>query len=368
MLGIGIDSGGSRTNYAVMRAGDEDALTKSETGASISTARSQDTIGHVGEWIVDMVDLQADDEICVWIGAAGFSASTSRTIQERLAPSMRRLAHSMEEQGRHCEVYIANDAVAMLKAPPLLGAGVVAVVGTGSVVIGTHPRYEAGVVKRGGYEWLASDEGAGVWMTIQAIRLILKDIETRGPREYHSPLLDRLADHLGISDSELSDIPNSYAALAKADLVARRMAESRADHKRFLARFVYPHIFDLASLEPGRPHDPIASEVLSQSVEQIVADIRIVSDILSAHTADEPNLREKVPLIMGGNIAANPIYDQRLRAMISTTCRSVASVGAIGDASGTIARLALHYLESDSRTQRQIVRSLDPLHPVLRLL
>ena len=183
MLGIGIDSGGSRTNFAILQEGARDALTKSETGASISTARSQDAIAHVGDWIVDMVDKQQDDDICVWIGAAGFSASTSHAIGNRLAPSMRRLGQLMEEQGRHCEVFIANDAVAILKAPPLNGTGLVAVVGTGSVVIGTHPSYADGVIKRGGYEWLATDEGAGDWMTIQSIRYILKDILARGPKE-----------------------------------------------------------------------------------------------------------------------------------------------------------------------------------------
>ena len=98
---------------------------------------------------------------------------------------------------------------------------------------------------------MVSDEGSVVWMTLESIRLHLADIEARGPVDYHSALLDRLADHVGISESELSDIPSSHVALAKADLVARRMAESRMDAKRFFGRFVYPHIFDLASLEPG---------------------------------------------------------------------------------------------------------------------
>lgn len=98
---------------------------------------------------------------------------------------------------------------------------------------------------------MVSDEGSVVWMTLESIRLHLADIEARGPVDYHSALLDRLADHVGISESELSVIPSPHVALAKADLVARRMAESRMDAKRFVGRFVYPHIFDLASLEPG---------------------------------------------------------------------------------------------------------------------
>lgn len=36
-----------------------------------------------------------------------------------------------------------------------------------------------------------------------------------------------------------------------------------------------------------------------RSVSHIVSSAGIVSDILAAHTADEPNSREKLPLIVG---------------------------------------------------------------------
>lgn len=368
MLGIGVTSGGTRTNYALTRGEGALEVSRNETGASIADARSRESIAQVGEWIADVVTSQDDDELCVWIGAAGFSASTARGIAERLGPSMRALGRHMEDTDRQCEVFISNDAVALLKAPPLLGAGVVAIVGTGSVVMGAHPACPEGVVKRGGYEWLVSDEGSGVWMTLESIRLVLADIEARGPQDYHSALLDRLADHVGVNESELAEIAASHVALAKADLVARRMAESRMDTKRFFGRFVYPHIFDLASLEPGKPHDPIASEVLNRSVAHIVDSARTVSDILAAHTADEPNLREKLPLIVGGNIAANPLYNQRLRAVVSSECRSISSVDAIGDPSDALAALSYQYLQSDHRERRRISKSIDPLHPVLKLL
>lgn len=368
MLGIGVTSGGTRTNYALTRGDGALEVSRNETGASIADARGREGVALVGEWIADVVPSQDDDEMCVWIGAAGFSAATAREIAERLSPSMRLLANRLEEADKQCEVFICNDAVALLKAPPLLGSGVVAIVGTGSVVMGAHPSCADGVVQRGGYEWLVSDEGSGVWMTLESIRLLLADIEARGPVDYHSALLDRLADHAGISESELTDIPASHVALAKADLVARRMSEGRMDAKRFFGRFVHPHIFDLAALEPGKPHDPIASEVLNRSVDHIVNSARVVSDILAAHTADEPNSREKLPLIVGGNIAANPLYDQRLRAAVSSECRSVSSVEAIGDPSDSLAALSYHYLESDHKERRRLRKSIDPLHPVLKLL
>lgn len=368
MLGIGIDSGGSRTSYACDQGEGAIQVSGNETGASIADARDAGAMRAAIEWIIDVVQSQSDPEICVWIGAAGFSASTAHSIVGQFAEPMRDLGGWMEDQDRHCEVFIANDAVSLLKSPPLLGSGVVAIVGTGSVVMGAHPQCPDGVVKRGGYEWLVSDEGSGVWMTLQCIRLLLRDIQERGAQDYHSALLDRLADFLDIADTEIADIPPSHRALAKIDLIARRTAASRPDAKRFFARFVYPHVFDLASLESGKAHDPIAAEVLGQSVELVVEGVRVVADTLAAYTADEPNLRESFPLIIGGNIAGNPLYDQLLRAQVSSSCRFISSIDFAGDAADEFAALGSHYLQTDARTRRALAKSFDPLHPVAKLL
>jgi len=368
LLGIGFDSGGSRTSYAFNRGEGAIVVSGNEAGASIANARDASSMGRTVCWIAEVIRSQPDDDICAWIGAAGFSASTSSAIVQEFAEPMRELGKWMEQEDRQCRVFIANDAVSILKSPPLLGAGVVAIVGTGSVVMGAHPMCEEGVVKRGGYEWLVSDEGSGVWMTLQSTRLLLHDIQSRGPSEYHSALLDRLADYFGVSEDEIADIPSSHRALAKIDLVARRMAASRSDAKRFFARFVYPHIFDLASLESGRAHDPIAAEVINQSVEQIAEEVSAVAEILAAHTADEPNLRERLPLVVGGSIAANPLYEQLFRARISSATRFISSVDMTGDSADDFADLAYHYLQSDDRARRATARSFDPLHPVVRLL
>lgn len=367
MIGIGIDSGGSRTTYAI-DDGSGTIQIGTECGSSISDSRDTQSVRMTLEWILDVIESQTDDEICVWIGAAGFAANTARSIGEVFSGPFKALGRRLEEDGRHCEAFIANDAVSLLKAPPLFGAGLVAIVGTGSVVMGAHPSFPNGVVQRGGQEWVVSDEGSGVWMTIQATRQLLKDIEVRGSQNYRSALLDRLADYLGISEADIADIPPSHRAFAKAGLVARRMAGSRPDTKRFLAQFVYPHIFDLASLEPGRPHDPIAAEVIDASTRVITDDVTAVSETLAAHTADDPNLREKLPLVVGGNIAANSVYDQRLRARVSSRCRFISSVTAVGDSADELATLALHYLNSSARDQRAIAKGFDPLNPVLKLL
>jgi N-acetylglucosamine kinase-like BadF-type ATPase len=368
MLGIGFDTGGSRTTYSTDRGDGPQMESGNETSASLANARDNSSTQAAISWIIDVIHSQEDDEIVAWIGAAGFSAATSRAIEAQFAAPLRELSERLELEDRHCEVYIANDAISILKAPPLLGAGVVAIVGTGSVVLGAHPKCHAGVIKRGGWEWLVSDEGAGVWMTLQCIRLLLLDIQSRGSLDYRSVLLDRLADHLSITVEDTQHIPASHRAMAKAELIARRAAENRPDTKRFFASFVHPDIFDLAVLKTGLPHDPLAAQVLEESVRHIAEGADFVSTTLAAHTADEPNQRESLPMVVGGKIAANPHYDEMLRAAVGSTCRSVNAVETIGDAAERLATLAVHYLKANMRGKSAIMRSPDPLHSIVRLL
>ncbi|MGI9098492.1 MAG: hypothetical protein ACR2H2_08385 [Solirubrobacteraceae bacterium] len=368
MLGIGFDSGGSRTTYALDLGGGPQLREGNESAVSLADARGAAAASAAIEWMVDVIKNQSDDDIVAWIGAAGFSAASAPAIQARFREPLRALAAELEEEGRRCEVFIANDAVSLLKAPPLLGTGMAAVVGTGSVVIGAHPKCPTGVVQRGGYEWLVSDEGSAVWMTLQCVRMVLRDIQARGSQDYHSVLLERLADFLGIPVEATLHIPLSHRALARADLVARRISESRPDAKRWYASFAYPHIFDLATRQPGSPYDPLAAEVLRSSVEVIAESVRMVSDELAAYTADEPNLREPLALIVGGKIAAHAQYNQQLQSTIAGTCRFVSSVTAIGDGATSFAALAARYLASDRRRKAQIAQAVDPLHPIYRLL
>jgi N-acetylglucosamine kinase-like BadF-type ATPase len=368
MLGVGIDSGGTRTTFAVDNGSGPHVNVDNECGASISDSRNSESVRLAFEWITEIIQEQDDDEICVWIGAAGFDASTAKAIGEMSARPVGALADWAQRANKSLEVFIANDAVSLLKAPPLNGAGIVAIIGTGSVVMGAHPDCTDGIIKRGGYEWVATDEGAGVWMTIKAVQLLLDVIQSRGPQNYRSALLDRLVDYMGITEDETSDVPSTHRALAKAGLVARRMAASRPDLKRYLASFVYPHIFDLASMEPGRPHDAIAAETINRSVQAITRDVKAVSETVAAFTADDPNLRERMPLVVGGNIAANPIYDSRLRGLVSGQCRFISSVSPVGDMADELATLAYQYLDSSPREQRTIARGFDPLHPIVKLI
>lgn len=368
MVGVGFDSGGTRTSYAIDRGAGSERQIGTESAVSLANARGEASMRAAVEWMMRIIQDQDDEEVIAWIGAAGFSASTAESIKGHFAEPLRALEAAMETSGRHCEVFIANDAVSILKAPPQLGVGVAAIVGTGSVVLGFHPACTEGIVKRGGFEWLVSDEGAGVWMTLECARRLLHDIQDRGAAGYDSVLLERLSDYLGVTFSDVRHVPESHRALAKADLIARKISEPRLDTKRFLANFVYPHLFDMAIIDANAPHDPIAAEVLNESVRVITDGVRSVSDLLAAHTADEPNAREKLRVVVGGNIAANRHYSQLLKNSVAEKCRYVESVEMIGDAADELAALSFYYGNAESKERTRLARSFDPLHPVLRLL
>lgn len=380
MLGIGFDSGGSRTTFALDRGAGPEAPAAHEIAASIAGARDADALAATVAWICDVLRAQTDAEMCAWVGAAGFSAATAHAISAEFTRPLHEVRHWLTAHGRHCTVYLANDAVAILKAPPLLGHGIAAIVGTGSVVMGAHAACPARVVRRGGHEWLVSDEGSGVWMTLECIRLLLADIEAQGPGDHASALLDRLARYLRIEPAELAGIPVSHRALATIDLVARRAAAARPDTKRFLAGFVYPDLFDLAASAsgarpapgtapaPGAAPDPIAAAVLRRSAQTIAAEVCAVCDELVACLPPGEKPGASLPLVVGGRIAANPHYLALLREEVASACPAIASVAAIGDAGGRFAALALTCLRADDRARLALTRSFDPLHPVVKLL
>lgn len=365
MIGIGIDSGGTHTTCAVKYADDSLKAAITESSSTLSDARSAISMRRAAEWIVSRIlDLtQPGDECCVWIGAAAGVMATSTSLFERAfeVPLLKLSGRNVD-----CEIFIANDAISILKAPPLLGCGIVAIVGTGSIVVGAHPACPDGVIRRGGYEWPVGDHGAGIWMTFESIRLVLEDIQQRGSNGYQSSLLDRLCDYFNLDSATFELVPVSHSALARAEELASTLARAGEDSKRRTAGFVHPNLFDLASVSSSAGHDPVAARVISGSVRIMAAEIAAVSETLAAFTADNPNSRERLQLVVAGSIAANPSYQQLLEAAVSELSY-VRPLQVVGDAAQTFADLAMHYLRSNARERRAITKGFDPIHQVQRL-
>ena len=365
LIGFGIDSGGTHTTCAVKYADDAQKTAMMESSSTLADSRSAMSMRRTAEWIISRIlDLtQPGDECCVWIGAAAGIMSTSTGAFEQAfeVPLLQ-----LSQRNIDCEIFVANDAVSILKSPPLHGQGIVAIVGTGSIVVGAHPTCPDGIIRRSGYEWPVGDHGAGIWMTFESIRMVLEDIQMRGSDAYHSPLLDRLCDYFNIDSELYSSIPDSYSSLARVEALASTLARAGEDSKRRIAGFVHPSLFDLASISSSAGHDPLAARVISGSVRIMRADIAAVSETLAAFTADNPNSRERLPLIVGGSIAANSSYRQQLEAAVSELAY-VRPLQIIGDAAQTFADLAMHYLRSNARERKTIAKGFDPLNQILRL-
>src|SRR3954452_15403327 len=107
MLGIGFDSGGSRTTYSLNRGGEVVRSESSECADSIADARGSRSMRAATAWIAQVLESQSDEDVCAWIGAAGFSGSSAHAITEAFESVVPRL----RDTGKNIEVFIANDAV-----------------------------------------------------------------------------------------------------------------------------------------------------------------------------------------------------------------------------------------------------------------
>jgi N-acetylglucosamine kinase-like BadF-type ATPase len=369
LVGIGVHSGGTNTTCALVHGDAANPEIVGETSNSISDVRGRNAIRATAEWIARVVlaHTQEHDEICVWIGAAAsFPGVAAESVVEEFEASLKDLKALRPD----CEVYIANDAVSLLKAPPTLGKGVAAIVGTGSIALGNHPAYDH-VVRCGGHQFPVGDQGAGVWMTVEAVRLLIDEIESLGSLHYQSALLDRLCDYFDVSDASLKGLPDRHSPLTRADALAAKIAKARDDNKRYIAGFVHPHLLDLASGGRG-PQDPVAARVVGESVDVVSQQIRKVSEVLAAYaaaayTTDNEYEPVTLPLVVGGSIPANEFYGEKLQASLKE-CKYLEPVELIGDAAGQFSQLAKHFLRSPTRERKLVRRRLDQSHEVLQVL
>jgi N-acetylglucosamine kinase-like BadF-type ATPase len=158
---VGIESGGTRSWGAY---GDLTVSRRLELPAdvgSISGTRTDDELASTFKNFFGRIKATCfDEEAVIWISAAGFAISTAQRLCD--------LAQDAANQSRVMgHLYLANDATTLMLLPPRRGSGVVAIIGTGSVVLAAH---QGEMRKFSGDEWIASDIGAGVQIGLQGIR------------------------------------------------------------------------------------------------------------------------------------------------------------------------------------------------------
>lgn len=200
-------------------------------------------------------------------GAAGAEVPEARA---RLEAVLRRLLPGSR-------VCVVHDSRLVLAAAGL-DVGVALIAGTGSVAYGrTRDGRE---VQKGGWGWMIGDEGSGVWVTREAVRLVLARAESG---ESPGNLGEALMRAVGASD------PRALMA----ELLERREARQWAS----LASIV----FETAASDPG------ANDIICRAAAELV---RLVDEV----GIDGP------VVLAGGLLLNQPLLESAVREQIGREC------------------------------------------------
>ena len=180
----GIDGGGTRTRAALV---DESGalLGLVEAGGSNLQLVGMDGLERVLEdlWSRLGTGILPLRSLCLGLAGAG-----RKPEQEEAAGLVRR-------RGWAAQVRVMSDAEAALEGAYGGGPGVVAIAGTGSIVMGTNRRGER--VRAGGWGPLLGDEGSGYAMALEALRAVLR---SRDGWDAGTALAQELQEALGLAD------------------------------------------------------------------------------------------------------------------------------------------------------------------------
>jgi N-acetylglucosamine kinase-like BadF-type ATPase len=145
----------------------------------------------------------------------------------------------LDRLGRGARTVIVNDALIALEAGVPGGPGAVLIAGTGSFAYGRDDTGRA--ARAGGWGYVLGDEGSGYWLGRQALRVVVRASDGRGPqtdltdavlKHYNVPNAQGLVRKMagaGAKPSAIADLARLVSAAAAAgDSVARRLISSAA--------------------------------------------------------------------------------------------------------------------------------------------
>ena len=173
---IGIDAGGTKT---VGLLADEQGRVLAEVrggGANLQTAGELE-VEKVLDGILEALDPTRRTVAAVCLGIAGVDRPQDEQVIRGI---LRRLGY--RETAR-----VVNDAAIALAAGAHDRVGIVVLAGTGSIAYGADR--SGRTVRSGGYGFLLADEGSAYWFGHQALRLVVRAADGRGPETLLRPLL-----------------------------------------------------------------------------------------------------------------------------------------------------------------------------------
>ncbi|HKW60666.1 MAG TPA: BadF/BadG/BcrA/BcrD ATPase family protein, partial [Candidatus Dormibacteraeota bacterium] len=262
---LGLDIGGS-SSRARLRSGAE---TRDATGPGANIATLHADL--VNERLHALLDELGDARpVACCAGAAGAEEPAAR---ERL----RRL---IERRLPECRVVVVHDTRLVLAAAGL-DAGIALIAGTGS---SAYARSADGrEARRGGWGWLVGDEGSGVWVTREAVRLVMARSD---------------------ADADLGALGDRLLAACQTrdpqKLVARLHELHEAAAWAALARVV----FETASSDPGSREIVVRA---ATELARLVMPLRFLA-------AEGP------VVLAGGLLLHQPLLEDAVRRAIAMPC------------------------------------------------
>ncbi|MFZ0480928.1 MAG: BadF/BadG/BcrA/BcrD ATPase family protein [Terriglobales bacterium] len=267
---LGIDGGGTKTRCVL---GDEaGVLASAVSGGSnivrLGEARARESLHAVIRQVcaIGRVSLPQIRAICVGASGAG---------RPEIADRIRAIVAELDPHPSASRIEVTADTVIALQAAFGSGAGVIAIAGTGSIILG---RDAAGRTARaGGWGFAVSDEGSGQWIGRQAVSLVLRARDQNEETALAARILDawKLANIdaliLQANSTPPPEFPRLFPVVLRAaeegDRIARELLARAGSELAGLAEIV------LRRISPAPPRVPVA---LTGSVFRQSADVRRV--------------------------------------------------------------------------------------------
>jgi N-acetylglucosamine kinase-like BadF-type ATPase len=260
---VGVDAGGTGTRALAVDLEGYRLGRGAAGGANPNSHPYEVAAARIAEAIsLAIRDLDpADAKACV-VGMAGSSKLTDPGVAAVFHDTWRGI-------GLGCEIRVVTDQEAAFASMTAEPNGTILVAGTGSIASRIKDRRAVRIV--GGIGWLLGDEGSGYWMGREAVRSVLKLLETHVPE---GPMAQSvLSEALGTVSGE------------HRNLWSRLITAANADQPIRLARFA-----PLVS-KGFTAGDPVAIDIVHRTV-----------DVLSQMVADTRTPDERTPVVLIGSV------------------------------------------------------------------
>ena len=259
-----------------------------EADRSLTSNRSNTELREISREIFSEIHGHTvGDPTCIWIGAAGYAASSKNRLEGLIAASITDL---------NMRVGISNDAVTLLLAHE--SELVVIIAGTGSVAMARNPLGK--IITRGGDEWVVADYGSAFWLGLNGIRAAYHALEG-GP---DTAMVNSLLEHF----SRLEDNNGKRDPRTVVRGIARRLAGLGTDTKPTIASFA-PEVTRQAELG-----DDAAQKIVRKGVDELAGAAARVYRELAAQAEGRP-----VPprFLLSGSLGhRSPFYLEVFRASL----------------------------------------------------